>query len=520
MMRMFGRALVPLFLAAVFAVACGGSDDENGDNTGGSAATGAVARSFSDVQPAVIQILARGTLRDPAVGLSDGSGAGSGFIISEDGLAVTNNHVVTGAATLEVFIGGDSGRGYNATVLGVSECNDLALLQINTSDSLPYLTWHDQPITPGLEIYAAGFPLGDPQYTLTRGVVSKAQADGDVTGTSSVDYTIEHDANIQPGNSGGPLVSAEGKVVGVNYAGGALASSTAQFFAIASPLAQPVVERLKDGDFESLGINGWAVYDASEGIAGIWVAGVAAGSPAAQARILPGDVITSMNGLPVGTDGTFKDYCDVIRTAGPNPIAVDVLRYDTGEYLRGEINGSQPIEPVFTPSTQVQTETSVDTSAPVTYSGYVVLEDDTGSIFVEVPAEWNDIDTEPVELDSGDILPYIAAAPNLNGFLNTYDVPGMLFAKLEPQDDLEAILDAFAPEAGECIDLGLYELDDPTFDGIFRIWNECGGTLNAIVVLAAEPADGAYAVLMAIQITSEADLDVLDHLFATFDVWV
>ena len=71
-------------------------------------------------------------------------------------------------------------------------------------------------------MYAAGYPLGDPEFTLTRGIVAKAEAGGDLTGTSSIDHTIEHDANIQPGNSGGPLVDADGKVVAVNYAGGAI----------------------------------------------------------------------------------------------------------------------------------------------------------------------------------------------------------------------------------------------------------------------------------------------------------
>ena len=88
------------------------------------------------IQPSVIQIEAIGTIRDPEVGFTDGSGRGSGFIISDDGIAVTNNHVVTGAATLEVFIGGDTSESYNATVLGVSECNDLAVIDIDEDDPL------------------------------------------------------------------------------------------------------------------------------------------------------------------------------------------------------------------------------------------------------------------------------------------------------------------------------------------------------------------------------------------------
>src|SRR5690606_18422850 len=119
-----------------------------------------------------------------------------------------------------------------------------------------------------------------------------------------------------------------------------------QFFAIASTLAQDVVDELRDGDFESLGINGSAVLDEESGIAGVWVAGTAPGSPASNAGLLPGDIVTSLNGLPIGADGTMKDYCDVLRTSGDRPITVEILRFDTQEILRGEINGTIPLEQV------------------------------------------------------------------------------------------------------------------------------------------------------------------------------
>lgn len=482
-------------------------------------ATTAGIASFSEVQPAVIQVVAQGTFRDPEVGFSDGSGAGSGFIISPDGLAVTNNHVVAGAATLEVFVGGDTSKSYNATIVGVSECNDLALIDINESEPLPYLEWYDGEIAPGIEVYAAGFPLGDPQFTLTSGIVSKAKAGGDLTGTSSIDHTIEHDANIQPGNSGGPLVSEDGKVVAVNYAGGAVATTTAQFYGIASDLAQPVVEKLRDGDFESLGINGWAVYDESIGVAGVWVAGVAAGSPAATAKVLPGDIITSMNGLPIGTDGTFKDYCDVIRTAGDSPIAIDVLRWDTSEVLRGEINGTQPIELAFSFAEEIEEEVDVDTSGPATYSGYTTITDTTGSIIVDVPVEWSDVDPTPIINDDGSETPYIAAATSIDGFINDFNTSGMVFVKLGPTADIPATLDEFGGGfANSCTDLGIIDYSDPIFTGQYQIWDACGGTATANVVLAAVPADGSYTALMIVQIVNEADLAALDQLFATFNV--
>ena len=155
------------------------------------------------------------------------------------GIVVTNNHVVTGAATLEVYVGGELDRSFNAVVLGVSECNDLAVIDITEDEPLPFLEWYDGDLAAGLEVYAAGFPLGDPEFTLTRGIVAKAQASGE-TPWASIDSTIEHDANIQPGNSGGPLVTAEGQVAAVNYATGSQ-TNTSQFFAISKELAEPVV---------------------------------------------------------------------------------------------------------------------------------------------------------------------------------------------------------------------------------------------------------------------------------------
>jgi serine protease Do len=472
--------------------------------------------SYDQVQPAVVQIVAQGTFRDPEIGFADGSGLGSGFVISPDGLAVTNNHVVAGAATLEVYIGGELDDSYNATVLGVSECNDLALIDINAPDDLPYLEWHDGPITAGLDVYAAGYPLGDPEFTLTRGIVAKAEAGGDITGTSSIDHTVEHDANIQPGNSGGPLVGADGKVIAVNYAGGASATTTAQFYAIASDLAQPVIDQLQDGDFESLGINGWAVFDEELGISGIWVAGVDPGSPAAEAELLPGDIVTAMNGLPVGTDGTFKDYCDVLRTAGEGaPISIDVLRFDTSEVLRGEINGDQPIELAFSFAEEVGDEVGDDSGA-VPEVSYESVTDDTGAIYMDVPTAWTARDTAPITMDDGTVVPYIAASTNLDGFRSGWTDAGILYAKMPATTDIAASLAQYG-FAGDCTDGGITDYSDPVFTGQYQLWQDCAGTTTDVVTLVALPADGSYTALIQAQILTDADLEALDKAFATFN---
>src|SRR3990172_11469706 len=161
--------------------------------------------SIEDVKKAAIQIEAQGTFTDPQMGtVYNAAGRGSGFIIDPSGIAVTNNHVVTGAGLLKVWVGGDQSKTYNAKVLAVSECSDLAVIDLD-GEGFSYLDWYESPIGVVLEVYAAGFPLGEPQFTLTKGIVSKERAGGE-TSWASVDYVIEHDATINPGNSGGPLL--------------------------------------------------------------------------------------------------------------------------------------------------------------------------------------------------------------------------------------------------------------------------------------------------------------------------
>ena len=472
--------------------------------------------SYEDVQPAVIQIETQGSFRDPEIGQASASGSGSGFIISPDGLAVTNNHVVTGAATLEVYIGGDRETSYNAQVLGVSECSDLALIQIDAGDDLPYLDWYDGEITAGLDVYAAGYPLGDPEFTLTRGIVTKAEADGDITGSSSIDHTVEHDASTHPGNSGGPIVSSEGDVVAVHYAGLSLDSGI-QKFGIASDLAQPVVDRLQDGDYEALGINGWAVVDEEAGLSGVWVAGVEPGSPAADAAILPGDIVTTMNGLPVGSDGTFRDYCDIIRTAGEgNPIGVEVLRYDTSEVLRGEINGDGPIELAFSFAEEVSDEVGEDTgAAPV--AEYDQVTDDLNRIFMDVPTAWTARNTSPFILEDGSQAPYIAASTNLDGFINGWTDPGVLYVQIPAGANIDDVLTFFG-FAGTCTDGGRVDYADGLFTGKYQLWLDCGGTTTDVVTLVAAQDGGGDLALIQAQILTDADIAALDQAFYTFNV--
>ncbi|MCZ7535165.1 MAG: S1C family serine protease [Acidimicrobiia bacterium] len=524
----FRRLAAPLCVLALLTAACGGGDDGKkvlgGDDTtettkGSGTSSGAVS-SLDGVEGAVIQIVAKGTFAQPSEAAAyeevSQAGSGSGFIIDPSGIAVTNNHVVTGAASLEVYVSGEDDP-VNAKVLGVSECDDLAVIDLE-GDDYPYLGWYDGEIDAGLEISVAGFPLGDPEFTLVRGIVAKAKADGE-TQWSSVDSVIQHDAEAQPGNSGGPIVTSDGKVVGVHFMSYDAGTGTTQKFGISAAIARDVVETMSGGeDVLSLGVNGQAIYDQESGLAGIWVASVKSGGPASEAGIQGGDIIERVEGLPMATDGTMKDYCDVLQSHNADDVlSVQILRFEDGTRYRGEFNGKE-IEPFQTIASEV--EDTADGTLPTgsSYGRYMPVSDDSGALRVEVPAEWSDVQGTPLVLDDGTELPQIIASTDLAAYAASYDVPGMEFAATVGGDFTTTdMLDAIGP-AGECTSAGRQDYDDGAYVGEMEFWEGCGGTGTQVVTIAAGPAGGEFMALLFVQIVSDADIDALDQIIQTFQV--
>ncbi|HEC08864.1 MAG TPA: PDZ domain-containing protein, partial [Acidimicrobiales bacterium] len=365
--------------------------------------------------------------------------------------------------------------------------------------------------------------LGDPEYTLLDGIVAKARADGD-TNWASVDSVIEHTAPIQPGNSGGPLIDENGQVVGINYAGGDLGGTgTSQFFAIGGDLALPTVEILKNGDYLSLGVNGQAVVDDSIGLAGIFVSSVDTNSPAGTLGLQPGDIIEDLEGLPMATDGTMKDYCDVLQSHAPtDKLRVDVLRFDENLSLRGEFNG-RPLSPVESIVDQLPGEESTpQVAAGSAYTDYMTVTDDTGRIQVSVPTDWDDLDPTPNTADDGSfVAPELVAAPDVDGFLSTFDVPGVDIVAWDPDPTL-TLADWMNGENGAmsldslCDPAGIEDYDDGYFTGLIGYWTGCGGTDTEIVAIASAPPDDSLVVTVLAQLLTQADFDALDHIIASF----
>jgi serine protease Do len=518
---------VVLILSLVLA-GCGGSEPEQAPTKGSADRESDLkvaetdpnqVASLEDVRKATVRIEAEGTFVDPEDGMAaTWAGSGSGFVIDPSGIAVTNNHVVTGAALLRVWVA-DETSPRNARVLGVSECADLAVIDIDGPD-LPYLTWHEGEVNVGLEVYSAGFPLGDPEFTLTKGIVSKARADGE-SSWASVDYVIEHDATINPGNSGGPLVDEDGRVVAVNYATSTIAVN--QFFAIKAEDALRVIDQLKTGkNVDSIGVNGSAFVSGDGSFSGIWVYSVESGSPADEAGISGGDIITSLEGLPLSTDGTMSDYCDILRTQGAeDTLAIEIFRYASGEILEGQLNGRALA--VTGSSGQTAGGSSGGTSG-AGYADYVTVNDDTGSLEVAIPSSWGEIDGSDWTDDEGAYHYSIWAAPDLLDFQETWDVPGIIY-ELTPdatlyggyQNYLNLLTDGLDTV---CTYEGQEDYNDGLFAGAFQLYSNCGGSNTGYFVLSANPTDvpDAYSIRLELQLVSDADWDLVEVVLDSFNV--
>jgi serine protease Do len=244
-------------------------------------------------------------------------GQGSGFFISADGFAVTNNHVVDKATKVEIVT--DDGKSYPAKVIGTDPRTDVALIKVDGRSDFPFAKLSAGTPRIGDWVLAVGNPFGL-GGTVTAGIVS---ARGRDIGTSAYDDFIQIDAPVNRGNSGGPTFNTQGEVIGVNTAifspsGGNVGIA----FAIPASTVQSVVTQLKDKGTVARGWIGVQIQPVTQEIAdslglkstdGALVAEPQTGSPAVKAGIESGDVITRVNDQPV------KNARELARTIGSMP---------------------------------------------------------------------------------------------------------------------------------------------------------------------------------------------------------
>jgi S1-C subfamily serine protease len=275
----------------------------------------AVTSAVGMVAPAVVNVEAKG-------------GAGSGFVFTPDGLILTNSHVVGRARSVWVTL--LDGRRLGADVIGDDPDTDLAVLRVSAHDLHPVTLGDSSLLAPGQLVIAIGNPFGF-QHTVTAGVVS-ALGRGLRSRTGRLmENLIQTDAALNPGNSGGPLVTSQGIVAGVNTA--VIHGGQGIAFAVSANTARDVISSLiRDGRIRRavLGVSAQTasiprrmVHD--HGLPhdhGALISDIHAGSPADSAGLQPGDVVIDFGGTPIDSIDALHRQLTGERVGQPVPLRV------------------------------------------------------------------------------------------------------------------------------------------------------------------------------------------------------
>ena len=272
---------------------------------------GDVHQIVTAVGPSVVSVQTRSLGLGTFLQAVPQEGAGSGFVLSPDGVIVTNNHVVEGATTITVTLA--DGRKLDARVLGRDSNADLAVLKVDASGLPAVKLGRSDALVVGDSVVAIGNALAlDGGPTVTQGIVSaldRTISAGDQTGqgtSETLRHVLQTDAAINPGNSGGPLLNAAGEVVGINTAVAGDAQNIG--FALAIDKALPIINTLKTGQTPEQPFLGLSTVTLTPGIQrqlgldvskGAVVASVTPGSGAELAGLAQGDVITRVDGRDV-----------------------------------------------------------------------------------------------------------------------------------------------------------------------------------------------------------------------------
>ena len=265
----------------------------------------AVTTAVERVRPAVVSIDVRGTRRGRGRRSPAETASGSGFVFATDGLILTNSHVVDGADAIEVSL--PDGRTARADLIGQDPDTDLAVIRISAGDLTALAFGDSHALKPGQLVVAIGNPFGF-QHTVTAGVVSALGRTLRARNGRLIDNIIQTDAALNPGNSGGPLVTSAGTAVGVNTA--IIAGGQGLSFAVPiSTVVMVLPALLRDGRVRRgyLGLAGQDVplltrvqrFHRIAQANGVLVVSVEADGPARAACVRDGDIIVSLDGHPV-----------------------------------------------------------------------------------------------------------------------------------------------------------------------------------------------------------------------------
>jgi len=277
----------------------------------------AVISASEKISPSVVKIDVAQAGRSRSGEPHERQGGGSGFVFTPDGLILTNSHVVHGATRIQVSF--SDGHRFPAHTIGDDPATDLAVIRIDAPQIVAAPLGDSQKLRVGQLAIAIGNPYGF-QYTVTAGVVSALGRSLRSYSGRLIDDVIQTDASLNPGNSGGPLVSSDGRVVGVNTA--TIMGAQGLCFAIGINTAKFVAGRLlRDGRIRRayIGVEAQTAplhrrlvrfYDLPQE-SGVIVSAVTPGSPAQRAGLREGDVIVALDGKPVaGVDDLHRLLTD------------------------------------------------------------------------------------------------------------------------------------------------------------------------------------------------------------------
>lgn len=311
------------------------------------------AEVIEKVLPSVVNVRVTAFQEDPLGGIREGKGQGSGVVIEKRGVIITNNHVVSGATEVTIVL--HDGRRLEGTVVGTDPEHDLAVVRVDADDLSPIEFGRSSALRLGDEVIALGFPLGlvgGP--TVTQGIVSAQNRRIPITSVANQDAVlsglIQTDAAINPGNSGGPLVDLNGRLVGINTAAAGAASAENVGFAINVDSAIPIIKEILTTPPEERAWMGVILGDLTPAIAGelgiptdtegAVIGQVVSGSPAEEAGLKDGDVVTAVEGESVTSSNELIDALTEFEPGGI--VEIEIVDSDGSRTIEVEL-GVRPI---------------------------------------------------------------------------------------------------------------------------------------------------------------------------------